>query len=85
MKTIIFIFILFSIACVTSGLNSRAVATRLICSGADAEREALDKWGGKVLKVQADYTAFGYWIDMINRRGQQKIRFISFVDCDDAP
>ena len=62
MKTIIFIFCLFSIACVTS----RSIAT-YVCNKKDARAEAIDKFGGEVIEVIYDPDKNGYWVMMISR------------------
>ena len=69
MKTILFIFCFFLIACVTS----RSIAT-YVCNTRDAAREALDMWDGEVVEVIYDKYLVGYFVRMRSRQYSEVVR-----------
>ena len=118
MKTIIFIFCLFWVACASSDLKARSVASDdtsftqsiycfffscddddamsirqkqekkwpshdagYVCSGADANAEALKRWAGYILETVYNTDKDSYIIVMSDRYGRTVFRYIP-SDCE---
>ena len=81
MKTIIFIFCLFSIACVTSGLNPRAVTGAVrICTKEDAAQVVKRFYNAvRIVDVYYDHQIDEFKVIFLNNKGEVETKGIPFA------
>ena len=81
MKTIFFIFSLFWVACVTSGINARSVTAAVkICTEEDAAQVTKRFYNAvRIVDVYYDYQIEAFIVIFVNKKGEVETEEIPFT------